>query len=206
MEERFAAGKMQPFYDLEKRNEDHNEQKVELASYACRFIQEGDHIALDTGSTAICLAHALRERFTRLTVVTNSVDVFEILKSCQGFSIFLCGGYYMKEENAFCGSLVLEALSKLHVQKAFLFPSAVSLEFGIGDFQQDIYLVQKKIMEMSDQIYILADSSKFEKRALLKVDDMNPEYQYVTDSRLSAELKSIYLENQMKIYNGGNDK
>ena len=57
------------------------------------------------------------------------------------------------------------------------------------------------MLEISDQIYILADSSKYEKRGLLKLDEMNPDYYYITDSSLSPELKRIYQENQMKICN-----
>lgn len=112
----------------------------------------------------------------------------------------MCGGHFNREENAFYGDLVLDMLNRLHMQKSFLFPSAVSLKFGIGDFQQDFCQAQRKLIECSDSIYILADSSKYEKNALLKLDDMKTEYTYITDSRLSPDLKRIYMENNIRIF------
>lgn len=200
------VGGMLPYNDLAKRNEEHSSGKRELAALACGFINEGDYIIIDNGSTALFLAEAVKERFHRLTVVTGSLDVFEILRGSKEIELILCGGHFKEKENCFYGSLVLDTLSRLHVQKAFICPTAVSLEYGICDYEKDLYQIQKKFMEISDQVYILADSSKFEKRALLKLSDMNPEYWYVTDSNLSKELKHIYLENQMKLYNGGNEE
>ena len=85
------------------------------------------------------------------------------------------------------------------MQKAFLCPGAVSMNFGICEYQQDLAQIQKKIIECSDSIYILADSSKFEQKALLKISDMKPEFTYITDNQLSPDLKKIYLENQFHI-------
>ena len=198
-----ANGEMMPFHDLAHRNLESSDQKKELSRIAAEFVCEGDYIAVDAGSTAISFAEALKDRFTRLTVVTYSSDVFEILRNHKEISVILCGGHYMREENSFFGNLTLEILGKLHVQKAFVFPSAVSLEFGICDYQQDFYLLQKKLMAISDSIFILADSSKYEKKALLKLDDMCPEYTYITDSQLSEKLKNIYTENNLRVYNGG---
>lgn len=199
-----ANGEMKPFADLAHRNLEFGDQKKELAATAARFVNDGDYIAVDAGSTAIAFAEALKERCSDLTIVTYSSDVFEILRNHKNFSVILCGGHYKKNENSFFGNLTLEMLERLHVQKAFVFPSAISLEFGICDYQQDFYLLQKKLLAISDSIFILADSSKFEKKALMKLDDMRPEYTYITDSRLSGELKNIYEENNLKIFNGGN--
>ena len=60
-------------------------------------------------------------------------------------------------------------------------------------------MVQKLMIKNSDSVYILADSSKFEKRALLKMDDMRPEYHYVTDHLLTDELRKLYKENGIHI-------
>ena len=195
-------GEMPPFYDLEKRHQSRSAEKSELARIAVSAIREGDFIAVDSGSTAIHFAEALRERFRELTVVTHSLDVFEILRDCKGFQLLLCTGNYLRQENSFCGMFALEMLDRLHVDKAFVCPAAVSLEYGIYDYQSDLCAVQKKLIEISNSVYILADSGKYEKRALIKLDDMKSEYTYITDGRLSEELKKLYRENQLCVING----
>lgn len=195
-------GSMKPFLGLEERIQEFGEQKRNLSIKALDFVSDGDVVAIDSGSTAMFFAEAVRERFSELTVVTHSLDVFNILSDCKGFTVILCGGYYMQDEKAFCGSLTLDMLETLHIHKAFIFPSAISLEYGICDYQKDLYQVQKKLIGSSEEIYILADSTKYEKKALLKLDDMSDKYIYVTDSQLSAELEKLYKENNISIYTG----
>ncbi len=198
-----AKNEMKHFSKLTERNLEHNSQKRELSLKACEFISEGDIIAVDAGSTAIFFAQALKEKFAKLTVITHSLDVFNILNSHKDFSVILCGGRFMREENTFYGPLVLNTLATVHAEKAFVFTSAVSLEHGICDYRQEFYEVQKALLNASDEIFILADSSKFEKTALLKLTEMKSDYIYITDSALPKELKELYKENGIKIYTNG---
>ncbi|MBE6808738.1 MAG: DeoR/GlpR transcriptional regulator [Ruminococcaceae bacterium] len=194
-----TVGGMKPFFNLEERNKSQNEEKRKLSVRTAEFINEGDYIYVDTGSTAIFFAEVLKEKFSALTVVTHSLDVFQILNNHRDFTVILCAGHYLKKENSFYGTLLLDMLSRLHIKKAFLFPGTLSLEFGICDYNESLLQVQKKLLEISDEIYFLADSSKFECKSLLKLDDMKREYTYVTDSNLSAELKKLYIENGINI-------
>ncbi len=192
-----STGGMKPYYELPRRNQEHSDKKRELSFVAMSFINEGDYIGIDAGSTAVIFAELLKTRFKKLTVITHSADVFDILKDT--FAVILCGGQYLREENAFCGTLTLDTMERLHVQKSFIFPSAVSLKFGICDYQQDLYPPQKKLLEICDQAFILADSSKFESQALLKLDDMKQDYYYITDSGLPCELAALYRENHLRV-------
>lgn len=201
-----AQNDMTPFLELKQRNQMCVEGKRALSLKAVEFICEGDVIAVDTGSTAILFAEALKQRFHRLTVVTWSRDVLDILCDHENFEVILCGGYYMRKENAFYGVFALDMLRNLHIPKAFLFPSAISVEFGICDYESELYQIQKQLIASSDEIYILADSSKFEKKALLKLADVNDRYYYITDDLLPAELEKLYKENHLKIFKGENKK
>ena len=193
---------MKPFFNLEKRNTEFEKEKQELSCKAVEFINEGDIIGIDSGSTAVAFAKAIKENFSTLTIITHSLDVFNELCSHKDFSVYLCSGQFLKGENAFYGSLTLDALGSLHIQKSFIFPSSVSLEHGICDFQNELFSVQKQYLKISDQIFILADSSKYEKTALLKVADMDKRYIYVTDSQMPHQLLELYNENDILIYKG----
>lgn len=196
-----AIGEMKPYLDLNERNKEFTEQKRHLALKASEFISDGDIIGIDSGSTAISFSEVLKEKFSKLTVITNSLDVFNIL--CDSFSVILCGGHYLPYEKAFYGSLTLSMLKNLHMQKAFIFPSAVSFEFGICDYQKDLYQIQEQMIKSSDEIFILADSSKFEKKALLKIDDMKTGYRYITDCNINSELEKLYKEHNINLFIGG---
>lgn len=198
-----AKGDMKPFFDLKQRNTERGEQKTELSIKATDFISDGDVIAVDAGSTATFFSEVLKERFSKLTIVTHSLDIFQRLSNHKEFEVILCGGHYLKNECAFHGALTMDILSVLHVQKVFLFPSAVSLANGICDFHTELYQIQRQLIQLADEVFILADSGKFEKKALLKIADTEKRYTYITDSNLPAELLTLYRENDIVIYTGG---
>lgn len=197
-----TAEKMKSFYGLPRRDQDAIPEKQALAQKAAEFVQDGDIIAIGGGSTAKFFAEALKNRGAALTVVTYSLDVFETLHGQEQIDVILCGGHFHEEERAFYGTVASLVLDNLHTQKCFEFPSAVSLEHGIGDYQPDIHPLQKQMLSHASQVFILADSSKFEKRALLKIDDMRPDYRYVTDSRLPESIRTVYTENNRQIFIG----
>lgn len=197
-----AKNDVKPYKDKRERDMEFKNEKYELALTATEFVSEGDVIGIDSGSTAVFFAEALKERFSKLTVVTHSAEVFEILSNCGNFDVILCGGHYMREENAFYGELALGMLDNMHLQKSFVFPTAISIKNGVFDYQKDLFQIQKKVIDISDEIYVLADSSKFEKTGLLKLCDMSSEYTYVTDANIKKEYIEIYKENNIKIYTG----
>jgi DeoR/GlpR family transcriptional regulator of sugar metabolism len=192
-------GDVIPFVELRQRNRAHGREKEELARNAMQFIREGDVIGIDAGSTAIAVAKEMRDRFSKLTVVTFSSDVFDILRENGGIDIILVGGRFMHAEIAFFGPLTQEVLKSIYVPKWFLFPAALSLEHGVCCDLEEHATLYRQITASAEQVYILADSSKFERKALLKLDDMKPAHIYVTDSGLSKELQKLYEENGIKV-------
>ena len=182
--------KMQNYTSLSFRVSEHREEKRKLALASLPFIQEEDRIEL---------ASLLCERFSRLTIVTNSLEVFQILSGKEGFQTILTGGFYMPGEKTFYGHLALDMIKQLHVSKFFLAPSAVSLDFGISDHIHEMIAVQRALIAISDQIIVQADSSKFETCAALKVCDLNPRFLYFTDSGLPDEIAEAYRKAGLQI-------
>ncbi|MBE7012370.1 MAG: DeoR/GlpR transcriptional regulator [Ruminococcaceae bacterium] len=198
-------GTMQTFSDLKGRSLEHSNEKSNLSKKATEFISEGDIIGIDTGSTAILFAEEIRKKFSSLTVITHSLDVFNLLSDYKDFKVILCGGHFLPNERSFFGPLTANMIDSLHFQKVFLCPMAVSLKFGISDFSRELFQIQQHLLRSADEVYILADSSKFEKNAIMKLDDMKDSYTYITDGNLPCELKKLYSENNIKIYTGDKD-
>jgi len=190
---------MKSFDDLSHRLEENKEEKTELCKTAAKFVNNDDIIAIDSGSTAVYFASALKQRLSRLKVITHSLDVFNILSDKDGFEVILCGGNFDKTEKAFYGNIALDVLSNFHVTKSFIFPSAISVKNGVCDFNNSLILLQKKLLSVCDKSYFLADSNKFEKNAFIKICDMNINHTYITDSRLDCNLRKIYEENGFNI-------
>ena len=195
-----ALTNMMTFSNLSQRLQENKEQKVQLSEVAALLVKEGDILAIDAGSTAIEFVRVLKNRFKNLTIVTHSLQNFEEIKSAEGFQSILIGGEYLQKEDIFYGVLALETIQKLHVSTCFLFPSAVSLKNGVGDFIPEAVAVQKAYLEIADKAVILADSTKFEKSAFLKICDTNSSYTFITDSGLDDSIYKLYKNNTISLY------
>lgn len=195
-----TKGRIKLSHALSERRQENSEEKRALSAKAMEFLSEGDVIFVDKGSTAIAFTQVLKECFTKMTVITQSCDVFEILRDHAEFRLILCGGFYNPKERIFTGAQTLDSIKNLRFEKAFIAPTAVSIKHGICNYGNETVLLQRQLVAVADQTYVLADSSKFEKTALLKMSDMDSRFYYITDGNLPKELKNLYAENGIKIY------
>lgn len=182
------------YVSLQERNRMNISEKHELSEHAAEFIKDGDVIFVDAGSTSVQFAKVLK-RFETLTVVTYSLDVCEELKGYKNFELILCGGHFYAKENSFYGDLCETILKRINYNKAFLFPAAISIERGISNFSPVFAPMYRAVIERSDQVFILADSEKFESHAAYKAFDSDTDFVYVTDSKVPPDIRQKYAEN-----------
>ena len=183
----------QGFDELDKRTEINIDKKKSLSRAAAKFVNEDDVIAIDSGSTANEFAKVLARDFERLTVVTYSLDIFELLREKEGFELIIAGGKYIRGERVFNGVTTSESLMCRHVSKSFVVPSSVSLDFGVTITLPEFYTLEKTLFEICDSKVILADSTKFDsasKLRLCSIDDINL---LVTDDELPEDIYKNYL-------------
>lgn len=183
---------------LKERMQDRIDQKRAIAQAAAEYVCENDYIAISAGSTALAFAQELRKRIRRLTVVTYSLDVFEALRDMPDYTILLTGGKYMSTEHAFKGSAAAAFLSGVSVQKTFIFPSLLSLEKGITCRTQELCGRLTPMIRQCNQVYVLADSSKFQKNAIYQLCPMRQDFIYITDKEMSPPLQKLYAESGLQ--------
>ncbi len=188
---------------LEQRLVERADKKRELSHYAIPFIHEQDVIAIDSGSTTIELAHRLCENFRQLTVITYSKDILDILTQKSSFAVRLIGGDYLPDERLFYGFLAEDALRRLRASKCFICPSAVSLRCGVSITVKEYYNLNQGMMAMSDCTYILADSSKIEATAPIRLCELDAVDAIVTDSGVDRQILSLYRERGIDLVCGG---
>lgn len=187
---------------FEVRNSENMEQKRELSLYAAEFINEGDVIALDFGSTPNVFAGVLAEKFNNLTVITNSLMVFEILKTKPGFKIILLSGEYCRKEASFFGALTVQMIESLHISKYFLAPTALSAKNGITCDDEMSIMLMRTLCKVSDKVFVIADSSKFEQCGIYKVMPLTSDLTVITDKNISDDIYKEYIKRDINIIKG----
>lgn len=180
-----------PFYSaFDQRKQEHSQKKQLVAWEAVNYIEDGKAIALDSGTTALELARALKaKKFCSLTVVTNSFPVASELTDIEGITLVITGGVYRPEERAFASDLATLIFSKINIDILFLTTCGVSVERGITYQRIDEVVVQNKMMEVSEKTIIIADSSKIGSNSVIKMCGIEKVSMIITD--FEADLEQI---------------
>lgn len=185
-----------PFDEREQRNIN---RKLEVARLAADYIKEGQSVALDSGSTSRVLARVIKERFNNLTVVTNSMAVFNELEGASGFTLVMTGGIYKSDELAFTTEIATLIFSKLSIDIFFLTTCGISVDRGVTYQRMDEIIVQDKMMEVSEKTIVIADSSKLGVNSLVKMCDIDQIDMIITDSVATEDQIELFKKANVNI-------
>jgi DeoR/GlpR family transcriptional regulator of sugar metabolism len=156
--------------------------KTRIAQTAISFIQEGDSIILDAGTTTLSLAQALVEKeYHSLLVITSSVPAaLELAKA--NYDILLIGGQVRHHSLALIGPMTVKNLENYHADRAFIGTSGISLTHGYSTPNALDAQVKEAMIASAEEAYIVADSSKFGHDCLVSFADLGSMCFLITDS------------------------
>ncbi|GAA2773745.1 DeoR/GlpR family DNA-binding transcription regulator [Nonomuraea dietziae] len=97
--------------------------KEAVADRAAQVVRDGDVVLLDIGTTTMRLARRLRGR--RVTVVTSSLAVLDVLRADPAVELLLLGGMLRRPYHSLVGVLTEEALGQVCADRVFLGASGV---------------------------------------------------------------------------------
>lgn len=142
------------------------EQKRAIAERAVGLIEDGDTVLLDGGSTTYEVGRLLVGR--ALHVVTNSLPVASLFASDTISDLVLIGGNICPRTGVAQGPLADAMLATLRVRRTILSVAGVNEE---GFFNNNLLLGQteRAMMDIADEVIVVADSSKFGRQSLARV-------------------------------------
>ena len=137
--------------------------KRAIGAAAAELVRDGDTVALSSGSTVLELARRLRDR--RLTVITNALDVANVLLDAPGIELVVLGGVLLPGVHSLGGHLTETAMRDLRADTVFMGASAVDLDHGFMTEQIAEIPVDRALRRMAREAVILVDASKFDRVA-----------------------------------------
>ena len=144
--------------NLAMRHEIYTAEKRKIGKRAVDFVEEGDVILIDSGTTAAEFAAGLTT-FHNLKVVTNDLSI----------------------------AFGLDFLKDISVDKVFIVPNALSVTQGVTAPYEETAAMKKAMMKTASKRYLLSDSSKIGKKTFCKVSDLKDFACLITDDGVSQE-------------------
>jgi DeoR/GlpR family transcriptional regulator of sugar metabolism len=142
-------------------------EKDAVAARAARLVQEGDVVLLDIGTTTMRLARHLCGR--RVTVVTSSLPVVDVLRADPAVELLLLGGTLRRTYHSLVGVLTEGALRQVSADRVFLSASGVRADGQVTDSTVAEVPLKRAMMAAAEQVVLLVDRHKFPGNGALRV-------------------------------------
>jgi DeoR/GlpR family transcriptional regulator of sugar metabolism len=169
-----------------RRNTINKSEKVEIAKKIVPYFQNATSIIADTSSTVFELLYRLNKTSKGITVITNSIDVLYSLRS-SNFNLISTGGTLRDQSFSLVGNITIKNLDNFIVDYGIFSCKAISLTNGIMDSNEPEAVIKRTMANQAKKIILLADFTKFDNDAFVKVFDLKDIDVLVTNQRPSIE-------------------
>jgi DeoR/GlpR family transcriptional regulator of sugar metabolism len=163
-------------------------RRRQIARVAAQQVQPGEVIMIDGGPIANYLAEVLVERES-LTIITNSISVFDILKQNPRNTLVLTGGAYRSSSQMLVGPTAEGALRELRADKLFLMVAGITLNFGLSHTNISEVTMKQAMIRSAREVILLADHSFFGQESVVQVANLNVVNRVITDDALPASVR-----------------
>jgi len=193
------AERMEFEFDFALRRNANRKAKIAIAAYALKLIQPGQRIILDTGTTTLELAYLLKG-IKNLTVITPSLAVASVLQFSQGIETILLGGVIRKGSPDLTGVVAESTLDMFSADIAFQGADGIDFDGTVYTADLRIANVDWKIRKRAKKCYILCDSSKIGKTALVKNGFVYEVDALITDKGIGSRYKRVFKKMGANIF------
>jgi DeoR/GlpR family transcriptional regulator of sugar metabolism len=177
---------------VEDVNEDVRAEIAELrrliGKMAATYVRDGDTIILDAGTPTASMAQFL-DGHQNLTVITNSIAVFQRLGRNPNVRLILTGGEFQRESGAFVGRGAQLLLHEIRADKAFMVASGVSESFGVSCKDPAEADVRRAMLDAAREVVLLADHTVLGVDSRVRVAPLDAVHTLVTDPGLPSHYR-----------------
>ncbi len=162
--------------------------KEAIAGKLARWLQPDHMIFMDTGSTTLLAAEALADQRS-LRVVTNSLKIASSLAARKlGPDVFMLGGAVEGDNSETVGSATVTEIERFNADYAIITIGALNADHGACDFSFEEAEVARAMTARANRTVILADCSKFGRRAAFRVRPLEEIDVLISDAPPGAAL------------------
>lgn len=185
-------------FDYEARRLVQAREKTLIAKAVADLIPDKSTLFINIGTTTEAVSKAL-SMHKGLMVVTDNVNVANTLRVAPEIQVIIAGGIVRSTDGAIVGEEAVEFIRKFKVDYAIIGVSAIDADGSLLDHDFREVQVVRAIMEGARHVILAADSSKFERKASIRIGHLSDVDTFVTDRDTSIGIKEICEANGVNL-------
>lgn len=167
----------------------HKDEKSRIAARAYEYVNSRDSIIIDDSTTGYYLAKLIRRNPDKhVIVVTNSILVAAELSAAKHVELFIVSGHVIGAPPSAMDNFTIDAFHQFNVTKAFIGANGIHLEKGLASLSASRRDVKRAIADAANELYVLADHTKFDGSSLFSVCPMSAVTRVITDKGVRPEI------------------
>lgn len=185
-------------YGYEARKRFMQDEKEAIGRLASSLIPDDSSLFVNIGTTTEAAARYLAKN-RGLLVVTNNINVIETLRHNESIRIMMAGGTLRNEDGGIVGESTAEFMSHFKLDHAIIGVSAIEADGTLLDFDNQEVQVAKAIIANARCTILVADSSKFDRSAPMRIGNISQVDYLVTDVAPPAPIAEHCKSNHVDI-------
>jgi DeoR family glycerol-3-phosphate regulon repressor len=171
----------------EERRSLNPEQKTAIARECAARIPHGISLFLNIGTSTEAVAQELLHH-KGLMVVTNNMNVANILVANPDCEIIVTGGHLRRADGGLIGNLATDTIRQFKFDLAVIGCSALDRDGDMLDFDIQEVSVSQAILRQSRKTFLVADHTKFSRSAPARIASLADVDTFFTDRVLPDPL------------------
>lgn len=174
--------------------------KKEIAQLAYSLIQPGTIIFLDISTTSIQLARLIAQNNLPITVVSNMLEVIEVLAHSD-VNVVMIGGELDYGRDGFIGTLAYNMLKNFRFDQAFIGVVGVDLdENEVTTYMANEGLTKELVIKNSKQAFMLCEKDKLNQQGNYKFANLSDFKGCIFEGPISKTRLKQFKEYNVDIY------
>lgn len=163
------------------------EAKTRIARACAADIPDGASLCLNIGTTTEAVARELLGH-RNLMVVTNNLNIAQILSANDTCEIILTGGTLRPVDGGLVGDLANATIRQFRFDLAVIGCSAVTPEGDLLDYDLQEVSTSRAILQSARRTFVVADHSKFQRQAPGRIASLSGVERIYSDKPLDSGL------------------
>lgn len=163
-------------------------EKQAIAAAAVRRIHDGATLFINSGTTTMEVAYALRSCCRELNVVTSSLAIASELSPVPGYRVLLLGGELNVQYGFTCGGDAQDQLAKYQADYCILSLDGVNPDEGLTTYHADECIIDRMMVERAKRTIIVADHTKIGRIGFSRICPLGAKHTLVTDTGCSSAV------------------
>ncbi|MAS43174.1 MAG: DeoR family transcriptional regulator [Rhodobacteraceae bacterium] len=163
------------------------EAKAAIGRACARDLPDGASVFLSIGTTTEAVARELL-RHRNLMVVTNNLNIAHILAGAADCEVVVTGGRLRPADGGMVGDLAAASIERFRFDIAVIGCSALDAGGDLLDFDLAEVAASRMIVAQSRQVRLVADHTKFHRRAPVRIASLAQLDAFYTDRAPAPEV------------------